>query len=479
MLQIHYIRVSVARSVLFFARSALFLVIGLALVALVACSNGGDDPPDKVGTSSGGGNSSGGGGTSSGGGSSSPSSNLDDLGLENAIVIKYKNGSAPEIKNDYSGKVSITTTDENVVVKISDSIYHFVLTGSTSNGSLKIFGDFKKSLYLNGVSITNSKGPAINIQNDKQVKNSKNSKRVNVHLVNGTTNFLSDAADYKCKDFTEGEEQAKGAFFSEGKLEFKEDNGSLEVKGKCNHAIVADNNIEIEGGKINVSEAKGDGIHANDKIEVKGGDITIKSVGDGIQNEKEATIGVNEWNVFSGGKINIQTTGNKSHGIVSEGPITVSGNVDITISVKGDGSKGIKSKSWVEFLGGKTSIQTSGTTDNSDPNDDSNATGLKLTSELMFTNGELTIKTTGLLAKGINIDGKATIKGGKIDIDAKDDGIKIKGIPATGGTLTGGTLAISGGTVEVKAGALPLNIEKADYCSRTGGTIKGFQCGGF
>jgi len=442
----------------------------------VACSSsGGDDPPDNGGkssgggnssisSSSGGGNSSGGGGTSSGGGgtssggggvsssgggSSSPS-NLDNLGLENAIVIKYNNGSAPEIKNDYSGKVNITTTNENVVVTISDSIYHFVLTGSTSNGSLKISGDFKKSLYLNGVSITNSKGPAINIQNDKQVKNSKNSKRVNVHLVGGTQNLLSDAAGYKCKDFAENEEQAKGAFFSEGKLEFK-DGGSLEVKGKCNHAIVADNDIEIESGIINVSEAVGDGIHANDRIQVKGGNITIKSEGDGIQSEKEATIGVNEWNVFSGGIINIQTTGIKSHGIVSEGPITIKGNVDITINVKGNGSKGIKSKSWVEFLGGKTSIQTSGTkhVEPGDTQDESNSAGIKLSADLMFKSGELTVKTTGEGAKGINVgitdkDGKASgnanIEGGKINVEAIDDGLRVHG-----------TLKITGGTGSIKS----------------------------
>jgi len=494
MLQIHYIRVSFARSILFFA-------IGLVLVALVACSGGDNGEDEKSssggggspsspsvssssgggGTSNGGGSSggdtpgvsSGGGGTSSAGGSSSPSG-LDDLGLDNAIVIKYKNGSAPEIKNDYSDKVKITTTDENVVVTIPDSIYHFVLTGSTSNGSLKISGDFKKSLYLNGVSITNSKGPAINIQNDKQIKNSKNSKRVNVHLVNGTTNFLSDADGYKCKDFAENEEQAKGAFFSEGKLEFK-DGGSLEVKGKCNHAIVADNNIEIESGKITVSEAKGDGIHANDKIEVKGGEVTIKSAGDGIQSEKEAIAGVDKWNIFSGGKINIQTTDVKSHGIVSEGPITVSGKVDIAINVKGNGSKGIKSKSWVEFLGGKTSIQTSGTkhTDPKDPEDESNSAGVKLATDLLFNDGELIVKTTGVGAKGINIDGGAKVKGGKINIDAADDGIKIKG-----------KLEITGGTINVKAGSAAgskgkaLDTGETGSCSKTGGTID-FQCGGF
>jgi len=476
MLQIHYIRVSVARSGLFLARTAIFLVLGLALAALVACS-GGDDPPPDNGKSSGGGNSSissssggnpspsspsgssssgggtssggdgvssSGGGNSNGGGVSNP--NLDDdlkLKLDSAIVIKYNNGTV-EYKNNYSDKVAIDIRGEDVVVTLSDSTLRFILTGTTSNGSLKIYGDFKKSLYLNNVSITNKKGPAINIQNHG--KTVKASKRVNVHLVDGTTNFLSDAAGYKCKDFAEGEEQAKGAFFSEGKLEFKEGKGSLEVKGKCNHAIVADNNIEIEEGKITVSEAEGDGIHANDKIQVRGGEITIRSKGDGIQSEKEAVAASEEWNVFSGGKIDIQTTGINSHGIVSEGPITIadSASTNITIKVSGNGSKGIKSKHWLEILGGKISIETSGGIDKTDPTDESSPSGIKLVESpdtfFKIENGELTIKTAKEGAKGINVAGNVYIKGGKINIDAYDDGLKVHG-----------TLQITGGTGSIKS----------------------------
>jgi len=417
MLQIHYIRVSFIRPVLLFA-------MGLALVALLACSGDGGDEPDKPN-----------------GGSSSivngewpfdalgealePSSGLDALGLENVIKIEYKNGTV-EIDNPYSEVSTSETNGQNVVVRIpnsSNTEYNFVLSGTTSNGSLKFYGDVKKGLYLNGVSITNSNGPAINIQK---------SGRIYVHLINGTKNFLTDGKFYN----TPSEEQAKGTFFSEGKLHF-EGSGSLEVKGKYNHAIVVDNDIEISNGEIIVSEAAGDGIHANDKIQVKGGYLKIISVGDAIQSEKD----LNQIEI-SGGKIKALTSGIKSHGIASEGPISTSGKAIVQISTLGNGSKGMRSRSWVEFKGGKTSIKTSGTkhTDPTDPEDESNSAGIKLAKDLFIEGGELTIKTLGNGAKGINTDGNATISSGKIDIDADDDGLRVHG-----------TLKIEGGSGNIKS----------------------------
>jgi len=421
MLQIHYIRA-------FFARSVLFLVIGLALVALVACSSGGDDPPNNGGTSSGGGGNSSIGGTSSDSGGG-----LDDLNLENAIVIKYNNGSDPVITNAFS-EVTIIPTGENVVVRIPDAStteYNFVISGTTSNGSLKFYGDVKKSLYLNGVSITNSKGPAINIQK---------SKRISVHLVDGTKNYLTDGANY---DTPPNDEQAKGTFFSEGRLEFNKGNGSLEVKGKRNHAIVADNAIEVKYGNITVSESVNDGIHANDSIRVSGGNIIVKSVGDAIQSEKVPEGAPSAWLVFSGGTLNLETSGTKSHGIASEGRILIDSVVDIKISVKGNGSKGIKSGHNVKFSGGKVNITTSGTTiaNETDPTDESNSTGVKLKGNLSIEGtADLTVTTTGENSKGISTDGDAAISGGKINIDANDDGLRVHG-----------TLRITGGTGTIKS----------------------------
>jgi len=426
MLQIHYIRASVASSVLFFARSVLFLVVGLALVALVACSS--ED-------------NSGGGAVTSGsppiidgewpfdasGESEKVQSTpgLGDLNLENVIKIEFKNGGAPEITNPLS-EVTVTNTGENVVVTAPDvgkdekTEYSFVISGTTSNGSVKFYGDVRKALYLNGVNITNSKGPAINIQGGK---------RAMIHLINGTQNFLVDGPKY---DIQEGE-QAKGTFFSEGKLDF-EGSGSLDVKGKGSHAIVVDNDIEVRNGKVTVSESVKDGVHANKTILVSGGVLKISSVGDAIQSERKAG-GV----IIAGGKVKVATGGIKSHGIASDSAaVSIKKDAIVQISVLGNGSKGIRSRGYVEFQDNqKTLIKTSGTTDKSDPTDESNSAGIKVsaeeTIELFLEGGELTIKATGDGSKGINaID--ASISAGKIDIDADDDGLRVHGelkIPTT------------------------------------------------
>jgi len=502
MLQIHYVRIS-------FVRSIVFSAIGLALVALVACTNGpddgnpssssggnppvissssggsvpsessssnGDNPPDTssssdevVPSSSSDFSSSSEGGTpvvsSSSGGSVignewpfdssdeglTASPGIDGLGLENVIKIEYKNGGAEITKT--ANEVTVDKDGENVVVRIPNTTsteYNFVISGTTANGSLKFYGDVRKGLYLNGVSITNSKGPAINIQK---------SKRVIVHLVNGTQNFLADAPGYVCSNAPQNTEQSKGAFFSEGKLEF-EGSGSLEVKGKCNHAIAVDDNFELKNGKITV-ESVNDGVHANDKIDVSGGVLNIKSEGDAIQSEK----GVGKITI-TGGKIKALTTGIKSHGIASDSAaISIAGKAIVQISVSGNGSKGIRARNWVEFKGNqKTSIKTSGTkhTDPADPEDESNSAGIKLTKDLFVEGGELTIKSLGVGAKGINSDGSATMKDSKVDIEADDNGIKVKGtLTVESGTVTvkskktkaiNGTLNKKGGTVNTTDG---------------------------
>jgi len=455
MLQIHYIRV-------FCARYLLFLLAGLVLVALVACSNGAS--PDDGGS-----NSSSSGNKPSNASSSSvgivdgewpfvdssgeelqPTPGIDELKLSNVISINY-NGRTVEIDNSYD-EVTISASDGNVGVSVpntSSTEYNFILSGTTSNGSLKFYGDVKKGLYLNGVSITNSTGPAINIQK---------SKRVTVHLINGTQNLLEDGSNYD-----ESGKNAKGTFFSEGKLEF-DGSGSLEVKGKFKHAIVADNDIEIKNGKITVSEAASDGIHANDTIKVKGGFLKISSTGDAIQSEKE-----DNKIIITGGKIKAITAGPKSHGITSEGPISISGDAIVQISVLGNGSKGIKSgsketRSGVEFKGGKTFIKASGTK-HIDNDDESNSAGIKLTGDLSIEGGELTIKSPGNGAKGANTDGNATIKNGTVNIDADDDAMKVHG-----------NLRIEGGNVTLNS----KNKQAIDAtsCTKTGGTVN-VQCGSF
>jgi len=440
------------------------------LAVFLSCSSGGDDPVNPGGSIGGscGAVSDDGWPFDSSGEELEPSPSLEYLmeheddthHFSKVIYIKYKNGGEPEISNDYKADgVNISSDGENVNVMMTNGIglYSFILSGTAINGSLQFTGDNnRKELYLNGVSITNSKGPAINHQGNRHVL---------VHLVKGTANYLADGLGYKCKDFADDDKlKAKGAFFSEGKLEF-EGSGSLEVKGRCNHAIAVDEDFEMNNGKVTISESVGDGVHANDRIKVKGGVLNITSRGDAIQSEKapkDDDDKPDDWVRIVGGKIKAQTTGIKSHGITAEGPIRIDSTAVVQISVKGNGSKGIKSSGTVEekkpsgeivikspsrkldFFGGKVSIKASGSRDIDNtviPPDTSAAAGIKLDGFLSIKGGKLTVKSPGCKAKGINI-ANGTISGGDTHIEADDDGIKVN---------AEGSLQITGGTVYIKS----------------------------
>jgi hypothetical protein len=351
-----------------------FLFTFFALCSIVSCSDSSDN-----------------------GGESSSSSygEIPTDGLENDIKIEYKNGDIPVITNLYENEVTVKSTGEHVVVSIDTTTvkeYNLVVKGATTNGSLKIYGEYKIGLYLNGVSITNPKGPAINIQNGK---------KISVYL--GSENYLTDGVNY---DDPVGEEQAKGTFFSEGQLVFSGDSGYLEVKGKRGHAIVTDDYFKIESGTIKIPEAEKDGIHSNDTLFIEGGNLDITSIGDGLQSERDAVV--------------------------------ISGGV-IKMNVSGDGSKGIKANKSVIIHRGTIDITTSGAKSVT-AEDTSSVAGIKAKNNIEMYGGDLKVVSSGKGGKGISADEDINIEGGKVDITANDDAIK-----------TNRNLTISGGDITVRS----------------------------
>jgi hypothetical protein len=345
----------------------------------------------------------------------------DDLGKENAIIIKYNGNSAPTIDNPYENEVTINATSANVVVNstATSTEYNFIVSGTTTAGSLRIYGEYKIGLHLNGASITNPNGSAINIQNGKQIL---------VNLVQGKSNSLSGKAVY-------GEaEDAKGAFFSEGQLIFSGE-GSLNVASSLGHAIVTDDYFEIESGTITITGSDNDGIHANDDITIKGGNINITCKGDAIQSERE-----NSAVRVSGGKVKAKTTDVKSHGISSEGETKISGNAEVELEVNGNGSKGIKAGGLVTIEGGTIKIKTTGTTYTAGEDEENKTTGIKTDGSMKISGGDITIESTGADSKGIKTNENLDITSGKVRIVARSHAVK-----------TDGNLKISGGTVYLES----------------------------
>jgi hypothetical protein len=291
-------------------------------------------------------------------GSQEIAANADDI-LANATfssVVSIAFASTVTVTNPLaSGGVTVTESNGDVTINSSVAEVEYVLSGTTTNGSVKIYSDKKFKLTLNGVTITNADGPAINIQS---------SKRAFVVLADKTTNLLTDGATYTAS----GTEDMKATFFSEGQLIFS-GTGSLSLTGNYKHAIASDDYVRVIGGNITVTSAASDGIHTNDAFISDGGTLNITTKGDGIQCD-EGFIVINNGNftinvadkgisaaydtdttidpyiVINGGIVNVTSTGGE--GIESKSVMTINGGT-ITTKTLDDG---LNAKTFIYINGG-------------------------------------------------------------------------------------------------------------------------------
>ncbi len=316
-------------------------------------------------------------------GSTETAANEEDL-LANApfsstVTITF--GSTVSISNPLEGSgIAVAVANGDVVVNATVAEVAYVISGTTANGSLKIYSDKKFKLTLNGANITNPDGPAINIQS---------SKRAFVVLADNTTSTLTDGATYTAS----GAEDMKGAFFSEGQLIFS-GTGTLNVTGHSKHAICSDDYVRVISGTITVPAAASDGIHTNDAFIADGGTLNITTAGDGIQCE-EGFI------VINNGSFTIN---------VADKALTASYDTDDTIDP------------YLTINGGRFTINSSA------------GEGIESKSTLTINNGNFVIKTAD---DGINAGKAIYINGGIMYVYAtSNDGIDSNGpLTVTGGNI--------------------------------------------
>lgn len=214
-----------------------------------------------------------------------------------AIVLS---GSEPHsITSGGSYTVSGTLTDAQLIVNTTDAV----------------------ALELAGVSIKNSAGAAIAIENAKEVT---------ISLKAGTVNTLEDG----------GDTEYNAVIFSNDTL-IIEGGGELNLTAKQAHGIESDDDIIINGGNININAVK-DGIHAKDELTVNGGVINIPSAYEGLESKGTLTInggeitalctddGVNAGTLLTitGGKVYVKST--MGDGIDCNGEIYQSGGTVVT-----------------------------------------------------------------------------------------------------------------------------------------------------
>ena len=367
-------------------------------------------------------------------GSMSETVTSDDDFIENSqfasVVTIIYNGTTAAVSNGVSG-VEVSSNGAHVVVNSTVSGVEYVLSGTTTNGSFKVYSEKKFKLSLAGVSILNPVGAAINIQS---------SKRVFVVCADETTNVLTDGSSYTAT--TDGEDM-KACLFSEGQLIFS-GGGSLTVTGNYKHAITSDDYVRFRSEcNITVASAKKDGIHTNESVIIGGGILNISSDGDAIQCEEGGI-------TMTGGFAKLSTTDNKAHGLKSCLDVVISGGA-IQAQVAGAASKGISCDGNLTISGGKLTAFTSQTALYED-NDLSSCAGIKCDGNILITGGEIAIQSTGGAGKGINCDGSITINDGTVKVITTGTQCVYGKLDSSAkGIKANGALTINGGTVLVKA----------------------------
>ena len=252
----------------------------------------------------------------------------------------------------------------------------FIVTGSTDNGSLKFYSERKFQLQLDGVSITNPHGAAINNQCGKSF-----------YLVasDSTVNTLCDGEEY---DMVEGEDQ-KATVFSEGQI-LVSGNGMLNIYSVGKNCLASDDYVFIRPAtRLYLNSTSGNGIKAKDFVYIKGGVINMEISGDGAKG-----INCDSLVTIAGGRTTIINSGATRHETDSLG-----NDVYTTCA-------GVKTDRNLTMTGGTLNIKCTG--------DD--AKGLNVAEPFLFSGGELNVVCTGtqktVAPKGVKCDTDCVISGG-------------------------------------------------------------------
>ncbi len=388
---------------------------------------------------------------------------VDNTAVEdNTVAVAYSGAQAKVvIAGNIARYVTATVDGAHVSIFQSEEVSEstcgeiiYSLSGSSTDGEFYMEGTYKASVELRGLTLTNTNGAAINIQDGK---------RIELSVKKDTENTLTDGASGS----------QKGCLVCKGHLELK-GKGVLNIYGNVAHGIYAKEYVEMKNCTVNVLSAVKDGLNCNQYFLMESGALNISGVADdGIQvsykddtdREAEDTGSI----TVSGGTINVTTTGTATKGLKADGDITVAGG-EITVVTSGGGkwdtddnktkaASCLSADGKVQIDGGTLQLTSSG----------AGGKGINCDGEFIMNDGALTISTTGGLyayvngteysnytgstdrltsdqkssAKGVKADGNVTINGGSINVSTIGNGAE--------GIESKAELTINDGTIIVNA----------------------------
>lgn len=252
----------------------------------------------------------------------------------------------------------------------------YLIRGSLENGRILVdTGETKQdvNLILDAVSIHCENDAALYVER---------AEKTCIYVTEAAPSTLSSGtARTDNQLLTEG---SGAAVYGEDDLDFMGP-GTLIIEGNINNGIGCKNDVDINGGVLEIS-AVNHGIKGNESVDIKGGKVSISCGNDGLKTDDAEKEGKGSVNI-SGGSLNVKA---QDQGISSIKDINISGG-SVNIVSQRDGLNADKE------LGGSVNI-SGGSVFISSGNDAINASG-----------GELNISGGSVLALGKDKDIKSPV----------------------------------------------------------------------
>lgn len=357
--------------------------------------------------------------------------NTDEWDESDAIDVTLSGTTAT-----VAGETGGVTANGSTVSITAAGVYR--LTGTFEGGIVVAApDDAEVVLLLDGVTVANASGAAIDVQSADNVA---------IHLAKGSSNTVSDAASYTA------DADANAAISAASDLTIS-GSGSLEVTGKGGHGIKSTDDLVILDGTLEVTAAE-DALRGKDALVVEGGALTLRATsGDGMKskgNDGETDASAIDWTqgytYVSGGSVDIEAG---DDGIQSFTDTVLTGGT-VTVAAADDG---VKAEAIVSI--GESSGIPAPTVTVTTSNEGIEAANIGIGGGVV----SVTATDDGLNASG-NAELQARIDGTEATADGADEfGNSGERLEIAGGTVTvdaegdgldsNGDLTISGGATVV------------------------------
>ena len=414
----------------------------------------------------------------------------DTAASSSSFSTNVKSGEKLDVDTHYSEQDLSWDTSSETAIDLSNptatdgvTVEDGTLT-ITKAGTYKLSGEYQGQikvetadsdavrLVLDNANITNSSGAALNVVNADEVI---------LYSASGTTNTISDGADYTAT----GEDDPDAVVYSKADLTIAGE-GTLKVNGNHEDGIHTSDGLVIASGTLEVNAAN-TGIKGKDYVDILGGTINVTAQQDGIKSTNDTDEGQG-WTRLSNGTVTVNAgdDGFKASRVVeiSGGSLTVEqsdegieaqyinvfgGDVNVTSADDGmnaslktsDSESTDSSANTSDTANQQQNNQQQGSLPGGQQSGTSNQQqqGMGQPPAMSGTSQDGTSQngTTGTGQQGMGqppqggmpgggggtfevIDAAINVSGGHVTVNAEGDGIDSNGVT----TLSGGTLIVNG-----------------------------------